>query len=156
MQTETVSAIRSIILAVILLGLAGTGLELVFVNHFESSAQWVPVVLICLALLVLGAYGLVRAAALLRVFQAVMIMFIVSGAAGIGLHYQHDAERAQKDFPGIQGAELLRTAVSQEAPLLAPGAMIELGILGLAYVFRHPVLKQEQDGEEDPYMTVGS
>jgi hypothetical protein len=31
--------------------------------------------------------------------------------------------------------------------------MVELGILGLAYVFRHPVLKQEQDDEE--YVTVG-
>jgi hypothetical protein len=71
------------------------------------------------------------------------------------LHYRHDAEHAQKDYPGIQGAELFRTAVSQEAPLLAPGAMIELGILGLAYVFRHPVLK-EPDTEGDQYMTVGS
>jgi len=154
MQTETVSAIRSIILAVILLGLAGTGLELVFVDHFGSTAQWVPVVLICLAFLVLGSYGLMRSAALLRVFQAVMIMFIVSGLAGIALHYQRDVEHAEKDHPGIQGVERLRTAVSQEAPLLAPGAMVELGILGLAYVFRHPVLK-EPDAEEDAYTTVG-
>jgi hypothetical protein len=154
MQTETVSAIRSIILAVILLGLAGTGLELIFVNHFESTAQWVPVVLICLALLVLGAYGLVRTAPLLRVFQAVMIMFIVSGLAGIGFHYRRDLEHAAKDYPGIEGTELFRTAVSQEAPLLAPGAMIELGLLGLAYVFRHPGLKEPDTGE-DEYITVG-
>jgi len=136
-----------------LLGLVGTGLELVFVDHFGSTSQWVPVVLIGLALLVLAGYALVRSAALLRVFQAVMIMFTVSGLAGIALHYQHDVERAEKDHPGIQGVERFRTVVSQEAPLLAPGAMVELGILGLAYVFRHPVLKQEQDGEE--YVTVG-
>ena len=154
MQTETVRAIRSIILAVILMGLAGTGLELVFVDHFESTAQWVPVVLICLALLVLGAYSLVGAAALLRVFQAVMIMFILSGLAGIALHYQHDVEKAEKDHPGIRGAELIQTAVAGEAPLLAPGAMIELGILGLAYVFRHPALKEPYT-EGDQYMTVG-
>src|SRR5262245_14744862 len=103
MQTETVSAIRSIILVVIVMGLAGTGLELVFVDHFEGTAQWVPVVLICLAFLVLGTYGLVRAAALLRVFQAVMIMFIVSGIIGIGFHYQHDVQHAEKDNPGIEG-----------------------------------------------------
>jgi hypothetical protein len=154
MRNETVSAIRSIILVVILMGLAGTGLELVFVDHFESTAQWVPVVLICLTFLVLGAYGLLRTAALLRVFQAAMIIFIVSGLAGIALHYRHDVERAGKDHPGIQGAELIRTAAAGEAPLLAPGAMIELGILGLAYVFRHPALK-EPDSDRDQYMTVG-
>src|SRR5690348_8230790 len=129
LKTDTVSAIRSIILAVILLGLAGTGLELLFVNHFESTSQWIPVVLIGLAFLVLGAYGVTRSGPLLRVFQAVMIMFILSGFAGIALHYQHDAAHAEKDSPGIQGAELFRTAVAQEAPLLAPGTMIELGML---------------------------
>src|SRR5262245_32341948 len=151
MQSETLKAIRSIILAVIVIGLMGTGLELVFVDHFEGTAQWVPIVLICLAFLVLGAYGLVRVAALLRVFQAVMIMFIVSGFAGIAFHFQHDVQHAEKDHPGIQGTELFQSAVAQEAPLLAPGTMIELGILGLAYVFRHPALK-EPDTDDDEYM----
>ncbi|HYJ16246.1 MAG TPA: hypothetical protein VE170_12200 [Candidatus Limnocylindria bacterium] len=29
-------------------------------------------------------------------------------------------------------------------PLLAPGSMVQLGLLGLAYTYKHPALKSSQ------------
>jgi hypothetical protein len=29
-------------------------------------------------------------------------------------------------------------------PLLAPGAMVQLGLLGLAYTYKHPLLQQSK------------
>ena len=42
---------------------------------------------------------------------------------------------------------LLRSdnVVSGATPTLAPGAMVELGLLGLAYTYRHPALGSEGD-----------
>ncbi len=86
-RASTVAAIRSFLLAIFLLGLLGTGAELLLVKHTEEAWQWVPLLLILTSLLVLGWHAADRRAASLRVFQATMILFVISGFAGTLLHY---------------------------------------------------------------------
>src|SRR5262245_61234398 len=111
MYEETLTTVRSILKAVILLGLIGTGFELILAGHFETTAQWIPLIRIAIAIVVLAGYGLLGAAPLLRIFQAVMIMFLVAGVAGIFLHYKGNVDLEHRNSPGLQGTELFRKAI---------------------------------------------
>ena len=59
-QPGTILTVRSMLLAILLIGLTGTGAELLLLNHVESLWQWVPVLLILLSFVVLGWHGVKR------------------------------------------------------------------------------------------------
>jgi hypothetical protein len=62
----------------------------------------------------------------------------LSGITGMALHYRAKSEFALERDPSLSGVALLREAVEGSTPpLLAPGAMIALGILGSAWTYRH-------------------
>jgi hypothetical protein len=144
----TLKTIRSILLVTILLAFGGTFLELVFLGHFEDSLQLIPLGLIVPAVLVLGWYAISRGGAAIRVFQAIMALFMVAGLAGIVLHAQSNIEFAIEMYPNIERMDLLRKTAAGAIPMLAPGAMIQMGLLGFAYTFRHPALKKEETSHE--------
>ena len=59
--------------------------------------------------------------------------------------FRHAAEHAEEaprpvESGGIRGESRLRE-LRGATPALAPGAMVQLGLLGLAFTFRHPVLE---------------
>ena len=130
--------VRRLLLVILLLGLPGTGVELLLMGHTEGFWQLVPLVLIALSLLALGWHGVDRKAASLRVFQATMILFVMSGAAGVLLHYRGNVEFELEMYPTLSGWELLRKALTGATPALAPGTMLQLGLVGLTYTYRHP------------------
>ena len=69
------------------------------------------------------------------------ILFVISGFAGLFLHYQGNAQFELEMYPSLKGLELFRKAIKGTTPpTLAPGTMIVLGLLGLAYTYRHPAL----------------
>jgi hypothetical protein len=138
---ETVLTIRSMLLAIFLFGVLGTGAELLLLNHIENIWQWVPLVLILLSVLVLGWYLMGRKAVCMRVFQGTMLAFIVAGFAGFYFHYRGSAEFKLESNPSLAGWTLFWEAIRGKAPpALAPGLMIQLGLIGLAYSYRHPAL----------------
>jgi hypothetical protein len=141
-QAATLAAIRVILLIIFLLGALGTGAELLLLGHTESLWQWVPLLLISISLVALICYTLVRRAASVRAFQITMILFVLSGVIGILLHYQGKVEFKLETNPALAGLELFWEAIKGAAvpPVLAPGMMIQLGLLGLAYTYRHPAL----------------
>jgi hypothetical protein len=135
-SADTVGMLRLWILGVLLLGLLGTVVELVLLSHYEQPVQLVPVVLIVLALLVLAWHGMGRSAASLRVFMWLMVLFVLAGFAGFAAHFYGSAEFQLELEPSLSTWELLEKVMRAKAPpLLAPGMMMQLGLLGLAYVF---------------------
>jgi hypothetical protein len=135
--------LRSILLWTLLLGAAGTIGELLLIGHDESAAQFVP-----LALLATGVpAGIVLLAAPtrtgLRLLQALMILFLGSGVLGIGLHYQGNSEFELEMHPSIAGVELMSKTLTGATPVLAPGSMSLLGVIGLASTYRHPLLRND-------------
>jgi hypothetical protein len=48
----------------------------------------------------------------------------------------------------MKGMDLFSKVMTGAAPALAPGAMVQLGLLGLIYTFRHPALEQQSKEEE--------
>ena len=133
--------IRAFLLTIFILGSVGSGAELLLLNHLESLLQWIPVVLILLSFLVLGWHAVRRTRASARAIQGVMIAFIAAGLAGFYFHYQGSAEFKLESNPSLAGWQLFWEAIRGKAPpALAPGVMIQLGLIGLAYTYRHPGL----------------
>ena len=127
---------RNALLAILLLGLTGTGVELLFLGHYEGALQIIPLVLIGLGLGVVLWYAMVGSSASVRVMRVTMAMFVAAGAAGMVLHYLGNIEFQREVDPSIEGFALFTKAMRAKAPpALAPGSMAQLGLLGLVCTY---------------------
>ena len=139
---------RSMVMAVFLLGLLGTGVELIFLKHTQGLSQLIPLVLMVMSILVLLWYALDRKSASVRAFQITMILLLAAGFLGTSLHYRANEKFELEADPKMNGLALLSKVMAGAAPALAPGAMIQLGLLGLVYTFRHPALEKQSKEEQ--------
>jgi hypothetical protein len=122
----------------------GTGAELLLIMHTEDYVQWVPLILIGFTFAALGWYGVGRGAASLRLFQVLMIAFVFAGFVGFYFHYKGSVEFKLESKPSLRGWALFWEAMRGKAPPpLAPGIMVQLGLIGLTYTYRHPALQQQ-------------
>jgi hypothetical protein len=135
--------VRRILLFTLVTGLVGVGVELLLLEHFEDVWQKVPLALIVCALLVLAWHAIDRRAAPVRALQLLMVVFIAAGAIGLTMHYQGNVEFELEMYPSRSGLELFREAMMGATPALAPGTMIQLALIGLAYAYGHPRLGGE-------------
>lgn len=140
-EVRTLSLVRVMLLMIFILGSIGSVAELLLLNHFESLPQWIPLLLILLSFVVLGWQVVGRTAASTRALQGTMIALIAAGFAGFYFHYQGSVEFKLESNPSLAGWRLFWEAIRAKAPpALAPGVMIQLGLTGLAYAYRHPAL----------------
>jgi len=137
---DALTVVRKFILAVFVVGVIGTGGDLLLLGHTEDYRQWIPLVLMGLSLIVLVAHRLTANPATVRLFQLTMAMFVISGIVGIWFHYQGNLEFELEMYPSAKGLELFKESLAGASPTLAPGAMLQLGLLGLVYTYRHPAL----------------
>ena len=128
--------LRLWILGVLVLGLIGTVTELILLEHYEQPLQFVPLVLIGLGVVVLAWHAMRPGTASLRSLQIVMGLFVLAGFAGMAAHFNGSAEYQLELDPEMDKWELLEKILHAKAPpLLAPGMMLQMGLLGLAYAF---------------------
>jgi hypothetical protein len=129
------------LLSALLVALVGTGAELLLVGHVEDSWQLAPLGLIASCLVILTWHAVAPGAASIRIFQAVMVLFLLAGGVGLGLHWQAKVEFKSEMDPSLSGIQLWWEAMkSQSPPALAPAIMIQIALLGMAYTYRHPAL----------------
>jgi uncharacterized membrane protein len=134
--TDRLPPLRLWILVILVLGLVGTVTELVLLEHYEQPLQFVPLVLIVAAVGVLWWEFRRHDLASRRATQIVMALFVVAGFVGFAAHFRGSAEYQLELNPDMSNWELLEKILRAKAPpLLAPGMMLQLGLLGLAYVF---------------------
>lgn len=138
MTDATMATVRRLLFGTLFLGLGGTLAELFLLGHFEDWQQYVPLVVLVGALGAQGWFVLSRSAASVRGVRAAMWCCILSGAAGVLLHYQGNREFELEMTPGAGGWSLFSAVMTGATPALAPGAMVQLGLVGLAWAFRHP------------------
>jgi hypothetical protein len=134
----TLQAVRRFLLAILVTGMAGTAVELLLLKHDESAIQLVPLALLGLGLgaAIWHASGASPASA--RAFQAVMVAFIAAGAAGVYFHYRANVEFQLESDRSLHGMELVWSVLQAKVPpALAPGVMVQFGLLGLAYTYRY-------------------
>jgi hypothetical protein len=141
---DRIELLRRWILIILVLGLLGTVTELVLLGHYEQPLQFVPLVLIVAALGVLWWEFRRHDGASRRATQIVMALFVLAGFGGFAAHFYGSAEYQLELNPDMSNWELLEKILRAKAPpLLAPGMMLQLGLLGLAYVFSDPKLSKE-------------
>jgi hypothetical protein len=128
--------LRRLILAIIALGLAGTIVELLLLEHYEEPLQFVPLVLIAAAAGMLAWLAMRYDATSLKAMQILMWLFVLAGFAGMAAHFVGSAEYQLELDPDMSTWDLLEKVLRAKAPpLLAPGMMLQLGLMGLAYVY---------------------
>jgi len=126
---------------VLLFGLAGTIVELLLLEHYEDAWQFVPLFLIVVALGVLIWHRARPTAANVRALQALMALFVMAGPIGVGLHFRGAAEFQLEIDRSQPGWDVFKKVMTAKAPpVLAPGIMMLLGLVGLVYSYRHPAL----------------
>jgi hypothetical protein len=140
-EPDSLSTIRRVLLALVLIGIVGLTLELLLLEHIESATQLIPFA-------VLGA-GLVASLTVIvrptrqgvRVFQGIMLAFVASGVVGIYLHLRGNVLFEQETDSSARGLDLIWRSLRGGVPILAPAAMAQVGLVGLLFAYRHPVLR---------------
>lgn len=145
-EPPTLAIVRRILFGILVLGLAGTEVELLLLKHTDGIWQLVPVLLVGASLLAVAWVGLSQGPGSLQVFRAMMLIFVLSGLAGLLLHFRGNLAFERESDPSLAGAALWHRAVMGATPTLAPGTMIQLGLVGLAFLFRHPRLSGRAGG----------
>jgi hypothetical protein len=137
-ESETLASIRTLLLAALALGVLGTSGELILLRHIDKPSQWIPLVFLGVSIPVLIWHAVSPSPGSVRVMQVLMVVFIAMGVLGVGLHYSGNVEFERELRPEEQGLEFLRKTVAGATPILAPGSMVLLGLVGLAQTYRHP------------------
>jgi len=145
----TFTRIRTALLALVFLGMTGMATELVLLDHYEDSAQLVPLFLIGLAYAALGLLVFMPSEISVRAFQGVMVLFVCADALDVYFHF-HGNVAFQLDMDPQQSRwDLFKKAMHAQAPpALAPGAIAQLGLLGLVAAYRHPRASSSSPGEQ--------
>lgn len=132
------------LLATLAFGVVGMTIELMLLGHVDSAWQWIPVVLLDATVVPLAWHAAAPSRVTVRVLQATMVLFIVTGGIGVGLHYDGNVEFELEMYPEARGLELVSKTLTGATPVLAPGTMALLGLVGLALVYRHPALEERK------------
>src|SRR5688500_522697 len=137
----TLAGLRRILLAILIVGMAGAAAELLLLEHDEDFTQLIPLILIGAAFLALAWHARRHTRGSILLIQIVMVLFIASGALGVFFHYEANVEFQREIEPAIAGSTLLWAVLhAKTPPALAPGMMVQLGLIGLAYAYRHPAV----------------
>lgn len=133
-------SLRQLVLALVFLGVVGLEIELALLRHAESFSQWIPHIVLLVGLVIIVATAVYPTMMTMRLFQAMMWLFVAIGVLGLFFHYKGNVEFAVERDPTLRGFRLIWKALRGATPALAPGALSQLGLLGLIYTYRHPVL----------------
>jgi hypothetical protein len=79
--------------------------------------------------------------AAIRMLRLLMVLFVAGGIVGVILHYRGNVAFELEMSPSRAGLSLMAKALTGATPVLAPGSMSLLGIVGLAFTYRHPALR---------------
>ena len=133
---------RRLLLALVVFTAAGLVPELFLLKHYESALQFVPFAVLALTLIVSALVWKQPTHATLRAFRATMALCVLAGIVGVILHAKGNWEWAMERDDTLHGWALVWKILRGATPLLAPGAMAQLGLLGLLYTYRHPALER--------------
>jgi DNA uptake protein ComE-like DNA-binding protein len=137
-ESETLAAIRRLLLGALAIGVLGTTGELILLRHIDEPTQWIPLVFLGVGVPVLIWHAVSPTAASVRVLQGLMLAFIALGVIGVGLHYDGNVEFERELHPNERGWTFVRKTLAGATPVLAPGSMVLLGLVGLAHAYHHP------------------
>ena len=135
---DTIGGLRRLLGGILLLGMSGTLVELLLLRHDEDRIQLVPLALLGTGVAVVSWHAWRRSAASGAAVRVLMLLFIAAGAAGVYYHFAANLEFQRESDAALQGSALVWQALQAKVPpALAPGIMVQLGLIGLAYTYKH-------------------
>jgi hypothetical protein len=147
-ESSTLTFIRRLLLVSLAVGIVGTAAELILLGHVDSPAQWIPLVALAAAVPLLLWHVSRPGPLTVRLIKLLMCAYIVFGVIGVGLHYDGNVEFERELHPKDAGLTFLRHTVAGATPVLAPGSMALLGLIGIAHTYRHPSAVGRMDRQE--------
>jgi hypothetical protein len=144
-EPEPLRSIRRFLLFALITGFGGMATELLLIGHVEGAQQLIPVLLLPVGVVVLLWHARRPRRLTVRLLQATMGLCVISGALGIGLHYRGNEAFELEMYPTLSGSALVGQTLTGATPVLAPGSMSLLGLVGLAHAYRHPSLRTEME-----------
>jgi hypothetical protein len=148
-DSKTLAGIRRGLLAMLLVGLTGTGVELILLGHVEGATQYIPLILSAVALATAVWHAIRPTRLSVKALQVVMCLCLIAGAAGVVLHYRGNLEFELEMYPTMSGTELITKVATGATPILAPGTMTLLGAIGLLHAHRHPAVVASKTLQEE-------
>jgi hypothetical protein len=146
---DVLPLIRRGVLAVLVFGCVGLIGELVLLEHYGELTQLPPLVLCTAMTLAVVAHWIGGGAKSVRALQVVALLMVLAGAMGVYFHSADNLDNAKRDAEEFSeptsGSAFWMTVVKGEAPTLAPGTLIQFGLLALLYAYRHPSLKRPEE-----------
>jgi len=143
-------SIRRFLLALVILGVVATTADLLLLGHYEDTNQQIPLALNALAVAIIAWQLALRSRASVRAFQAIMLAFVLAALVGSYLHYRGNLDFQLEIDPSQSRWELFGKVMRAKAPpALAPGAMAQIGLIGLIFAYRHPSLRRDSDATGD-------
>jgi hypothetical protein len=135
---NTLASLRRLIGGVLLLGMSGTFLELLLLQHDEDALQLVPLVLLGAGIAAVAWHAWTKSVGSGTAVRILMVLFIAAGLAGVYFHLTANVEFQRETDPSLRGWALVWQALEAKVPpALAPGVMLQLGLIGLAYTYRY-------------------
>jgi hypothetical protein len=142
--SDPLASMRRLILALATFGLMAMGTELVLLEHYEDAPMFIPFAAISLALASIATQVLAGTSAwTVRFVRYAMLAIVIVGGVGVILHYRGSLEFQIDMDPTLSASQLFWKVMHMKAPpTLAPGALAQLGLLGLIATYRHPAVAQ--------------
>ena len=137
--TDRMAGLRRLLSALFLLGSAGLATELWFLKHYEDVWMILPLATIGLGLATFALRGTIGSPLTVQLFRAACGLMVVTGLLGAALHYQVGVEFQSDMDPTLSAGQLFWKVLRMKAPpMLAPGALAQLGLLGLVITYGLP------------------
>lgn len=120
--------------------------DLVLLSHYKDSNQLIPLTVAAAGLVSISWAAVSPRHTAVRALQFLMLCFIGTGVIGITLHSKGGMARQRELDPSLAGQTLFWKVVAAPGPpVLSPGIMVQLGLLGLVYTYRHPALRENSN-----------
>lgn len=141
MTTDVLSRLRAILLGIVAVIAVGLLVELSLLDHRDSATQWIPFFVLAFVLVVTTVVWRRPTVTTIRLFQVTMAIALVTGLLGVVLHYRGNVEFETERDSSLHGSQLMWEALHGATPALAPGALVQLALVGFAFAYRHPAAR---------------
>ena len=139
---DTLDLLRRGLLALLALGCGGALIELILLEHYTELTQLIPLALLSLTLVTIVTHWVAGGRWSLRTLQVLGILLVIGGAVGVLMHFDLNIDLEKELNPDSTGTAFWREVFRGDAPTLAPGTLVQFGLIALLYAYRHPALKR--------------
>jgi hypothetical protein len=146
-EPAVLRTLRGLLLVLVAFVMLGTVVDLLLLEHYEEVWQWLPLAMLGTALLAVAWVARTGSARAVTAFRIAMVLVVCTGLLGVIMHYNGSREFQIEMDPALTGwALFIKVMRAKAPPTLAPAAMLQAGLVGLLYTWRHPALGVPTNG----------